>query len=229
MVLRFLPVVLLAASLLLTACGTSSPVTSQQAPAADADEAPIVQPGAPGESTRPVADEDVAPDPRPRFTRADVQFMQGMIAHHAQALEMTALVPERSENQGFRLLTQRIEITQKSEIEMMQHWLRKRGQDVPMAMAHDGHKMEGHEAMMMPGMLTPDQMAELRAATGTAFEKLFLKYMIQHHEGALIMVDDLLASPGAGQETEIYRFASDVDVDQRMEIARMQNLLNDGR
>lgn len=222
MVSRFLPLVLLAGALLLPACRSTSPAAAPPTP-------PVVQPGAPGEASRELSDEDALPDTQPRYTEADVAFMQGMIAHHAQALEMTALVPDRSENQGFRLLTQRIEITQKSEIKMMQDWLRKRGEDVPEATPHHGHNMEGHAAMMMPGMLTPDQMAELRSASGAAFEKLFLKYMIQHHEGALVMVADLLASPGAGQETEIYRFVSDVDADQRMEIARMRNLLNSGR
>ena len=153
------------------------------------------------------------------YTAADIHFMSAMIHHHAQAIEMTALIASRTSREEMKLLGQRIAVSQADEIEMMRSWLRARGQEVPSEHAHHTH--EG----MMPGMLTPEQMAELTAATGEAFDKLFLRYMIQHHEGALSMVDDLFKTPGAGQEGDINAFAADVDSDQRMEIDRMRALL----
>ena len=159
------------------------------------------------------------------YTAADVSFMQGMIAHHGQALDMTALVPARSSNATLGILADRIEQTQLNEIQRMRQWLEARGETAPdpgsyreHAAGHEGHG--GH----MPGMLTPAQMAELAAASGTAFDRLFLEYMIRHHEGALTMVAELQAA-GGGLEAEIYRFAADVDADQRAEIARMQSML----
>jgi len=152
-------------------------------------------------------------------TPADVKFMQGMIGHHAQALEMTALIADRTSREEMKLLGQRISVSQADEIEMMRAWLRARRQEVPSEHAHHTH--EG----MMPGMLTPEQMAELAAAKGEAFDRLFLRFMIQHHEGALTMVDELFKTPGAGQEGDINAFAADVDADQRMEIDRMRALL----
>jgi uncharacterized protein (DUF305 family) len=152
-------------------------------------------------------------------TDADIKFMQGMIGHHAQAIEMTALIPERTAREDMKLLGQRIAVSQADEMEMMKDWLRKRGQDIP---AEHAHHMPGG---MMPGMLTPEQMAELAAAKGEAFDQLFLKGMIQHHQGALDMVDALFKTPGAGQEGDINAFAADVDADQRMEINRMRAML----
>ena len=180
----------------------------------------------------------------PGYTKADVEFMQGMIAHHAQALDMTALVPGRSSNRNLALLAKRIDVSQTSEIQLMQDWLRRRGEMVPEASA-DAMKMmmdhgaKDHGAMdhgddnakshLMPGMLTPEQMAELEGASGVAFYRLFLEYMIQHHAGALFMVEELFSHDGAAQDTEVFRFASDVDVDQRMEITRMQQMLDAAR
>ena len=179
----------------------------------------IIQPGAPGEANR-VLTADAATDlSKVQATPADVKFMQGMIGHHAQAIEMTALIAERTSREEMKLLGQRIAVSQADEMDMMRTWLRARGQDVPAEHAH--HTPEG----MMPGMLSPEQMAELAAATGDAFDKLFLRYMIQHHEGALSMVDDLFKTPGAGQEGDINAFAADVDSDQRMEIDRMRAML----
>ncbi len=180
---------------------------------------PIVQPGAPGESNRvltPAAASDLS---KVQATPADVKFMQGMIGHHAQAIEMTDLIASRTSREQMKLLGQRIAVSQADEMNMMRTWLKARGQEVP---AEHAHHMPGG---MMPGMLTPEQMAELTAATGEAFDKLFLRYMIQHHEGALAMVDDLFKTPGAGQEGDINAFAADVDSDQRMEIDRMRALL----
>jgi uncharacterized protein (DUF305 family) len=160
---------------------------------------------------------------------ADVRFMQGMIPHHAQALDMVALVPDRSTSRGFRLMAERIGVSQTDEIAWMTQWLRDRGAEVPEpgAHAHHGGAHGGAGAhALMPGMLTPEEMAELAAATGPAFEQLFLQFMIRHHEGALLMVADLHATPGAAQATEVYRFASDVEADQRAEIGRMRAMLN---
>jgi len=172
----------------------------------------------------------------PSYTAADVRFMQGMIGHHAQALAMTALIPTRSSRQDIRMLGQRITISQKDEIAMMQQWLRDRHQQVPARDAQPGGQtMAGHSMNMpgmamsdtlMPGMLTSEQLAELAKTTGDEFDKLFLADMIRHHEGALVMVKSLLGTTGSGQEAEVFRFASEVDTDQRAEIARMNALLD---
>jgi uncharacterized protein (DUF305 family) len=186
--------------------------------------APIVQPGAPGQATRVISAEKASDLSRVQFTPADVRFMQGMIGHHAQALEMAALLPERTSRDDMRLLAKRIEVSQADEIAMMRHWLEARGQEVPGPHAH--HSGAGASGgAMMPGMLTSEEMSQLAAAKGDAFDRLFLELMIKHHEGALTMVKELYATPGAGQESEIYAFASDVDADQRMEIERMRGML----
>jgi uncharacterized protein (DUF305 family) len=182
---------------------------------------------------------------RPNYTPADVRFMQGMIAHHAQALVMTALLRGRSSRADMRLLAQRIDVSQQDEIGLMRRWLEKRGEPVPNVdpalehhdtagrsmpmpgMSMPGMSMSGMSAsnMMMPGMLTPEQLAELAKARGPEFDRLFLQDMIQHHEGALVMVRDLLATNGAAQEPEIFQFSADIDADQRAEIMRMRALL----
>ncbi|HEY0995234.1 MAG TPA: DUF305 domain-containing protein [Gemmatimonadaceae bacterium] len=164
---------------------------------------------------------------------ADVRFMQGMIGHHAQALEMTALLPARTARPELRMLAERIDVSQRDEIAMMRAWLERHHQPVPDSGAHAGHAMAHgmkHDAATpmphaMPGMLNAAEFDTLRAARGPAFDRHFLRYMIRHHEGALTMVKELLAQPGAGQDSEVYRFASDVDTDQRAEIARMHALL----
>lgn len=148
--------------------------------------------------------------------------MQGMIAHHAQALEMTELLKTRTRSDMMKKLAQRIEVSQADEIKMMREWLEGRGAEVPSAHAH-----HGDAATLMPGMLTPEEMSRLAAVTGPAFDKLFLEYMIRHHEGALVMVKKLFSTPGAAQDSDIYAFASDVDADQRMEIARMAAVLKE--
>jgi uncharacterized protein (DUF305 family) len=167
----------------------------------------------------------------PRYTAADVRFMQGMIGHHAQALAMTALIPDRTTRQDIRLLGQRIEVSQKDEIAMMKQWLKDRHQNVPAGDAQQA--AAGHMAMpgmamsdtLMPGMLTTEQLAALARTNGDEFAKLFLTDMIHHHEGALVMVASLLGTTGSAQEAEVFRFASEVDSDQRAEIARMSALL----
>jgi uncharacterized protein (DUF305 family) len=170
----------------------------------------------------------------PSYTAADVRFMQGMIGHHAQALAMTALIPTRSSRQDIRMLGQRITVSQKDEIAMMQQWLRDRHQQVPARnpqasmMGANSMNMPGMAMSdtLMPGMLTSEQLAELAKTSGDEFDKLFLADMIRHHEGALVMVKSLLGTTGSGQEAEVFRFASEVDSDQRAEIARMNALLD---
>jgi uncharacterized protein (DUF305 family) len=166
---------------------------------------------------------------KPRYTQADVEFMQHMIGHHAQALVMTGLVPARTTSESMRQLAQRIEVSQRDEIALMRHWLEARGQAAPNpGSTHEHHEPMDHAAagMLMPGMLTSAQLAQLEAAQGAEFDRMFLEFMIRHHEGALTMVASLFATPGAGQEAEVFRFASDVDTDQRAEIARMRTLLS---
>ena len=155
--------------------------------------------------------------PGANYTAADVRFMQGMIHHHAQALKMAAMAPTHGAGPSVQLLCKKIDVSQKDEIAMMSTWLKDRNQAVPDP--NDPHPM------MMPGMLTDAQLTELDKARDSTFDRLFLTGMIQHHEGAIQMVKDLFATPGAGQASEIFRFASDVDTDQRGEIARMQAML----
>lgn len=150
---------------------------------------------------------------------ADVEFMQGMIGHHAQALEMTALLYTRTTRPEMKLLAERIDVSQGDEIKMMKTWLTTRGLDVP---SEHAHHLGGP---LMPGMLTAEQMTKLGAAKGDEFDRLFLEAMIFHHLGAITMVEKLLASPGAAQDSDIFDFASHVDSDQKMEISRMRALL----
>ena len=168
----------------------------------------------------------------PTYTQADVHFMQGMIGHHAQALAMVALIPSRTARPDIRALGERIRVSQQDEIKLMKQWLHDRNQQIPAEKSHgdsSGHEMHMQGMAMsdtlMPGMLTPQQMTELAAARGAQFDALFLKDMIQHHEGALTMVARLLGTTGSGQEPEVFRFAAEVDTDQRAEIARMSALL----
>jgi uncharacterized protein (DUF305 family) len=183
---------------------------------------PIVQPGAPGEASRTITVPQAVDLSRVRHTQADVRFMQGMIGHHAQALEMTDLLRTRSDREDMRLLARRIELSQADELTLMRRWLQLRGEQVP---AEHAHHAPG--ATLMPGMLSPEEMTRLAAATGAAFDRLFLEMMIKHHDGALTMVSDLFANPGAGQEPEIFAFASDIDADQRIEIDRMSVMLSE--
>ncbi len=161
------------------------------------------------------------------YTEADVSFMTGMISHHAQAIVMSRWAPSHGASPSVLTLASRIINAQQDEIVTMQQWLRDRLQPVPEARA-TGMKMTmngvEHE-MLMPGMLTPTQMKQLDAARGPEFDRLFLTYMIQHHRGAVSMVTDLFGSYGAGQDETVFKFASDVNVDQTTEIARMEKML----
>ena len=157
------------------------------------------------------------------YTAADVKFMQGMIGHHRQALTMAALVPTRTTRRDFGLMAERITLSQESEIAQMQRWLQHRHEALPAEDAHV-HAVMGH-GEMMPGMLTAAELSQLESARGVEFERLFLQLMIKHHEGALHMVKQLYATPGSGQEPELFILASDVDADQTAEIRRMRALL----
>jgi uncharacterized protein (DUF305 family) len=204
----------------------SLPVGAQQT---DSAKTPvIVQPGAPGKPSKTLPPSTKATLP-PR-SQSDVEFMQGMIMHHSQAVEMTALIPSHTENKELRSLGARISSSQSGEIKFMQRWLAARGEATSMAMPRKsdlpdmpGMDMSSHA--LMPGMLTPKQMEALRNARGDEFDRLFLTGMIQHHQGALTMVKDLFDTAGAGQDAELFNFASDVDSGQRAEIRIMQNLL----
>jgi uncharacterized protein (DUF305 family) len=183
---------------------------------------PIIQPGAPGEPSRVIPAERAVDLSRVQFSPADVRFMQGMVGHHAQALEMTTLLQTRTASDDMRKLALRIEVSQADEIKMMKEWLQDRGQEIPSEHAH-----HAPGATLMPGMLTAEEMRRLAQAKGPEFDRLFLEFMIKHHDGALIMVKELFSNAGAGQESEIFAFASDVDADQRMEIDRMGAMLKE--
>jgi uncharacterized protein (DUF305 family) len=178
----------------------------------------VVQPGAPGKPSKTLPPSTRATLP-PR-SQADVAFMQGMIMHHAQAVEMTALIASHTENKDLVSLGARISSSQLDEIKLMRRWLAARGEPVSMTTP----EMPGME-MLMPGMLTLIQMEALRKAKGAEFDHLFLTGMVQHHDGALTMVKDLFDTAGAGQDADVFNFASDADNTQRAEIRIMQTML----
>ncbi|MGH7475293.1 MAG: DUF305 domain-containing protein [Longimicrobiales bacterium] len=184
-----------------------------------------VQPGAPGEPSREVAAGQ--PVGQPRHTAADVAFVRAMIAHHEQALAMTELVPGRSQREDVRLLALRIELSQQDEIALMRQWLAARD-EAGATPSHTEHGAAGHDGARIFGMLTEQELARLAAAAGAEFDRLFLQFMIRHHEGALAMVADLFANAGAGQESEVFQLASEIDSDQRIEIARMRRMVYPG-
>jgi len=210
--------------LVAVACGAPTTARTGPEPAA---------PAAPGARTAvpPASGTDTA-RLRRGYTDGDVRFMQRMIGHHGQALAMAALVPARSRREDLRLLAERITVSQQDEIAAMQRWLRARGETVPAPDAHAAHGAV-HDAAMpgmadtagmaaMPGMATPAEMEALAALSGPAFDARFLDLMIRHHEGALTMVAELFAARGAGQDPQVFSLATDVDADQRAEIARMR-------
>jgi uncharacterized protein (DUF305 family) len=189
------------------------------------ESAPIVQPGAPGENSK-VLSPATAGTPVRGPAKADTEFMQGMIMHHSQAVDMTALMAARTHNKDLLALGKRISISQTDEIKYMKQWLEDRGKPVmEHDMSHMGHMNMG-SMPLMPGMLTPQQMQALAKATGPRFDHLFLTGMIQHHGGALTMVEDLFATPGAGQDAVLFDFATDIDNTQRAEIRIMQGMLD---
>jgi uncharacterized protein (DUF305 family) len=199
-------------------------VSSTPASPPPAQPPPLVQPGAPGQPTQVITAETATDSSHAGHTAADVTFMQEMIGHHSQAIEMVELLRTRTRRQDMQLLGKRIDLSQADEIKMMHDWLRARGQPIPDAHAHH---MPG--AKLMPGMLTAAEMARLEAAKGPSFDTLFLTLMIKHHNGALAMVEELLRTPGAAQESEIFAFTNDIVADQRMEIERMAAMLTGSR
>lgn len=207
------PPAIVFATVLAAAAAASCKTGAGSAPA-------IIQPGAPGQASKVVQAEQARDLSKVQFTPADVKFMQGMIHHHGQAVDMTQLLATRTSSDDMKKLALRIELSQNDEMKMMRRWLEVRGQEVP---GEHAHHMPG--APMMPGMLNAEEMARLAAAKGPEFDRLFLEGMIKHHGGAITMVQELFATPGAGQDSEIYAFASDVDADQRMEIDRMGAML----
>lgn len=242
-----------ALSVATSACATAGSVAPATGAGAQQAGPRVVQPGAPGEPTRAFDAQNLTEIEGMAFTEADVAFMQGMIHHHAQALEMTALIDARTRNRTIQQMGLRMQISQGDEIGLMSRWLQDRDQEVPdwrnmptlpaqqdgmdhgnmdhgdtghAAMDHGNmdHEAMGHD-MSMPGMLSPDQMRQLVAARDVEFDRLFLQLMIQHHEGAIVMVRELFSAPGAGQESQVFQFASEVDADQTIEIRRMRQVL----
>jgi uncharacterized protein (DUF305 family) len=204
-------------------CVLTLPASAQQA-----SPPVVVQPGAPGQPSK-----TLPPSTRPsvpKLSSADVAFMQGMIMHHSQAVEMTALIDSHTQNKDVRSLGAKISSSQSDEIRFMQRWLVARGQPVSMEMpGMPDMDMAGNPIEPMPGMLTPEQMKALEKAKGADFDHLFLTGMIQHHQGALAMVKDLFDTAGAGQDADLFDFATDADNTQRAEIKIMQNMLEEKR
>lgn len=209
----------LLAAAAVAACAGARPPAVETAPPAPAPARPLTDSVA---IARARADSARLP-----WTAADARFMTGMIGHHAQAIEMAKLAPANDASPAVRRLAERIINAQADEILLMQQWLADRRQPVPEARASGvKHVMDGVEhEMLMPGMLTAAQMTELAAARGKAFDELFLTLMIRHHRGAVAMVKELFGSYGAGQDETVFKFASDVNVDQSTEIARMEQML----
>ena len=202
--MRLLRLIAVGAPLLaLTACGggARTPVTT----------------GAPPAATAPTRGRLVTP--------ADVEFISGMIPHHAQAVLMAGWAPANGAGPSVRILCERIVVSQRDEIALMQQWLRDHGQPVPAGdAAHDMMPGMDH-SMLMPGMLTAEQLTELHAATGPEFDRLFLTNMIRHHEGAVTMVQQLISTPGAARDSFIFKLAADINADQTTEIDRMKRML----
>ena len=185
------------------------------------------QSGTPTGAPRTPAEQARADSGRMPFTAADVHFMQGMIHHHAQAVVMAGWAQTHGARPDVKTLAQRIDVAQRDEMAFMQRWLGERHQDAPDPLEHYQMGMAMSPSELMPGMLSAEQMKALDAARGPDFDRLFLTDMIQHHQGAITMVNTLFSSPGAGQELYVFRFASDVNADQTTEIERMHLMLGD--
>ena len=204
---------------------------AMQAQTADTKPQPvIVQPGAPGQETKRLPATTRAR--LPPLSAKDVEFMQGMIMHHAQAVEMTALINERTSNKKLRALGARIGHSQADEMKFMERWLKFRGEPISMPMPAMEHTpgmdmSKHHHHALMPGMLTKEQMDALKTAKGAEFDRLFLQGMIQHHKGAIVMVEELFNTAGSGQDSELFNFATEVDTGQRAEIKIMETMLGE--
>jgi uncharacterized protein (DUF305 family) len=179
----------------------------------------------PAEHSGPTSEAPATATGGGRYTEADVSFMKGMIAHHAQAVLIAGWAPTHDASPSLKALCERIVVGQKDEIGFMQNWLRDRHQDVPSGDPAHAHMPGMGDHMMMPGMLTAEQLDQLDRARGVEFDKLFLQGMIQHHQGALTMVKQLFGTPGAAQDDQVFKFASDMNADQTIEIERMNKML----
>jgi uncharacterized protein (DUF305 family) len=204
-------------AVVLAGCGGSDK------PPEEVERTNVVQPGAPGEASRKLSPEEATAINAVEHTKADVEFMQAMIHHHGQAILMAKWVPRRSPGPDIPLLAKRMRLSQESELEQMQEWLRERGVEPKGASDHQGHD-HGTGKGLPPGMLTSMQLGRLYNTQGRAFDRLFLRYMTYHHRGALTMVQQL-AARGGGQEPEISAFTRHVEADQSIEIARMRDLM----
>lgn len=219
-------------SMLRSSCLATAAVVFSMSSAAHAQQPVVVQPGAPGQASKILPSSTRAQ--LPPLSRKDVEFMQGMIHHHAQAVEMTSLINDRTTNKNIRSLGTRISHSQADEMKYMERWLQLRGEPTSMpvpTMDHSQHTpgmdMSKHRhQQLMPGMLTEEQMAALKKSKGAEFDRLFLEGMIQHHKGALVMVDELFNTAGAGQDSELFNFATEVDNGQRAEIRIMETMLS---
>ncbi len=201
--------------------------TSDDDPPAD-EAAPVVQLGAPGEAGKTLSPDEAEAIEDPTWTDADVEFVQMMLPHHQQALEMTALVEDRAADPDLAQLAERIEVSQQDEIALLEKWLSQRGEMVSgMHGGHGGHGGHGDQGghQDMPGMLTPAQLDQLARSKGERFDRLFLQGMIRHHEGAVVMVETLLTGGEGGQESEVFQLASHIGTDQQVEIAAMKKRL----
>jgi uncharacterized protein (DUF305 family) len=213
----------IALAISVAAFGSWLPATGRQSTTPPAPA--VVQPGAPGQPTKTLPSNTSAASPV--WTEADVKFMQGMIMHHSQAVEMTALIHTHTQNKALAELGDKITSSQADEIAMMKRWLAARGEATSMEMAGmSGMDASGKPMALMPGMLTREQMEALRNAKGAEFDRLFLEGMMQHHGGALTMVKELFNTPGAGQDADLFDFATDADNTQRAEIKIMQSMLD---
>ena len=212
----------------LAAVFCSLPAGAGYAQEASSGSVSVVQPGAPGTASRklPASTSGVAP----QSSQADIEFMQGMVMHHAQAVEMTALISSHTENKEIRTLGARISLSQSDEIKFMKRWLVARGAPVSLSMpGMPGMDNSSQPTNAMPGMLTVQQMEALKQADGEEFDRRFLTGMIQHHKGALVMVQQLFDTPGAGQDADLFDFATDADNTQRAEIRIMEDMLKEKR
>ncbi|MBC2933294.1 DUF305 domain-containing protein [Nocardioides sp. zg-1228] len=200
--------------------------------------APVVQLGAPGEAGKTMSPEEVESLAVPTYTASDVAFVEEMVPHHTQALEMTALVADRTGTRAILTLAERIEVSQVEELAQLEGWLTRRGEGAGETPddhgsgddeQHDDHGDEAGGAVAthagMPGMATPEQMERLADARGRDFDRLFLQLMIRHHEGAIVMVETLLADGSGGQESEVFQLATHIASDQAVEVASMKRQL----
>jgi uncharacterized protein (DUF305 family) len=218
-------------SLAVTLCLSAAAALAQQSKDSTAP-VPIVQPGAPGKPSKNLPPSAVNTTRKP--AQPDVDFMQGMIMHHQQAVDMVAILLQNGKNERLRAFGIKISLSQTDEIKFMKQWLTDRGQATEMShsamMAMPGAKMDadgGMSGMLMPGMLSPAQMEALTKAKGDECDRLFLLGMIQHHGGALTMVDDLMHAPGGAQDPVMFDFATDIDNTQSAEIKLMRGMLEE--